>query len=56
MRKLIGITIAATILGFAIVFLAKASAVNINIVRPKVELLASAPTPNLPFQVLAPAY
>ena len=58
MRKHISFTIAATIVGLAMVFWAKASAVNTNadIVRPKVELSALASNPNLPFQVLAPAY
>jgi hypothetical protein len=53
MRKHIGFTIAATILGLAMVFWAKASVIENN---AKVELSSRASTPNLPFQVLAPAY
>ena len=53
MRKHISFAIAATIVGLAIVFWAKASVVE-NIA--KVELSSRASTPNPPFQVLAPAY
>jgi len=52
MRKHISFTIAATIMGLAVVFWAKASVVENNV---KVELSrASAPNPS--FQVLAPVY
>jgi hypothetical protein len=53
MRKHISFTIAATIVGLALVFWAKASVVENN---AKVELSSRASTPNLTFQVLAPAY
>jgi hypothetical protein len=52
MRKHISFTIAATIVGLTIVFWAKASVLE----NKKVELSSRASTPNLTFQVLAPAY
>jgi len=53
MRKHISFTIAATIMGLAIVFWAKASVIEHN---AKVELLSRASTLNPSFQVLAPVY
>jgi hypothetical protein len=58
MRKHISFSIAATIMGLAMVFWAKASVVytDADIVRPKVELSSSISHPHLPVQVLAPIY
>jgi hypothetical protein len=53
MRKHIGFTIAATIMGLAIVLWAKASVVENN---AKVELSSRASTPNPSFQVLDAVY
>ena len=53
MRKHISFTIAATIMGFALVFWAQASVGKNN---AKVELSSRSSIQNLPFQVLAPVY
>jgi len=53
MRKHISFTIAATIMGLAVVFWAKASVVENN---AKVELSSRASTSNPSFQVLDPVY
>ena len=58
MRKHISFAIAATIVGLAMVFWAKASVVNTkaDIVRPKVELSSPMSNPYLPVQALDPVY
>jgi hypothetical protein len=53
MRKHISFAIAATTMGLAIVFWAKASVIEDN---AKVELSSRASAPNPSFQVLAPVY
>jgi hypothetical protein len=53
MHKHISFTIAATMMGLAIVFWAKASVVENN---AKVELSSRGSTPHPSFQILAPVY
>jgi hypothetical protein len=60
MRKHLGFAFAAAAMGLAMIALARAGVgvvtPNNDVVRPKVELASRALHPNLPFQVLAPAY
>jgi hypothetical protein len=60
MREHISFAIAVTMVGLAIFFwmINTAGLVegNADVARPKVELSAGVSNPNLPFQVLAPAY
>jgi hypothetical protein len=58
MRKHIGFAFAAAAVGLAMIAFAKASVgvPNGDVVRPKVELASPALNPNLPFQLLVPAY
>jgi hypothetical protein len=57
MRKHISFAIAATIMGFAMVFWVKASVVETNAeVRPKLDLSSPMSNPYLPVKVLGPVY
>ena len=58
MRRHLGFAFAAGAVGLAMIAWAKAGVVTANndVVRPKVELASPALNPNLPFQVLTPAY
>jgi hypothetical protein len=58
MRKYISFTIAATVVGLAMVFWVKASVVKTNaeVARPKLDLSSPMSNPYLPIQVLDPVY
>ena len=58
MRNNISFAFAAAAMGVAMIAWAKASIIapNDEVVRPKIEMLAPAANPNMPFQVLKPLY
>jgi hypothetical protein len=58
MRKYISVTIAATVVGLAMVFWVKASVVktSADVAEPKVDLSSPMSNPYLPVQTLNPVY